>query len=123
MYRLHPLCRKRLEWLARCSYQSLLQHIGYTRVSGQRGGLRLGDDVQDTVSRDGCFGSASTIGHAEKLLGQVIKLFAEAEDVLNKYKSRTQPQDSSLAVYISKTDLDPVMAKLFKKMRQLAIKH
>jgi hypothetical protein len=50
-----------------------------------------------------------------------IELFAEAEGVSNKYKSQTQPQGNSLAVYDPATDLDPAMAKLHDKMRQLAI--
>lgn len=39
----------------------------------------------------------------------------------NRYRGRTEPQDSSLAVYDPQTDLDPAMAKLHEKMRQLAI--
>ncbi|CAG5181734.1 uncharacterized protein ALTATR162_LOCUS9808 [Alternaria atra] len=59
--------------------------------------------------------------HAEALLGQIVELFAEAEGVSNRYRGRTEPQDGSLAVYDPQTDLDPAMAKLHEKMRQLAI--
>jgi Skp family chaperone for outer membrane proteins len=62
-----------------------------------------------------------TIKHAEALLGQIVELFAGAERVSNTYKSRTAPQDDSLAVYNPQTDLDPAMAKLHNKMRQLAV--
>ncbi|KAF1947399.1 small s protein [Clathrospora elynae] len=91
------------------------------RLSRWGKSLSLDNDVQDTVSLEGRFGSASTIVHAENLLGQIVELFAEAEGVSNKYKSRTEPQDGSFAVYNPQTDLDPAMAKLHERMRQLAI--
>jgi hypothetical protein len=56
------------------------------------------------------------------LLGQIVELFAEAEGVSNKFRGQTEPQDSGLAVYNPQTDLDPAMAKLHEKMRQLTIK-
>lgn len=48
-------------------------------------------------------------------------MFAKAEGVSEKYQSRMQPQKNSLAVCSPQTDLDPAMAKLDNKMRQLAI--
>jgi Skp family chaperone for outer membrane proteins len=91
------------------------------RLSRWGKSLDLDDDVRDTVSLQGHFGSVANVKHAEALLGQIVELFAEAEGVSNKYKSRTEPQDSSLVVYDPQTDLDPAMAKLHEKMRQLAI--
>ncbi|CAN9251570.1 unnamed protein product [Alternaria alternata] len=91
------------------------------RLSRWGKSLSLDDDVRDTVSLQGRFGSEANVKHAETLLGQIVELFAEAEGVSNRYRGRTEPQDSSLAVYDPQTDLDPAMAKLHEKMRQLAI--
>jgi hypothetical protein len=79
------------------------------------------DDVRNTVSLQGRFGSEANVKHAKALLGQIVELFAEAEGVSNRYRGRTEPQDSSLAVYNPQIDLDPAMAMLHEKMRQLAI--
>jgi hypothetical protein len=67
------------------------------------------------------FGSEANVKHAEALLGQIVELFAEAEGVSNKYKNRTEPKDSSFAVYKPQTYLDPALAMLHEKMCQLAI--
>ncbi|KAL5392166.1 hypothetical protein DPSP01_000686 [Paraphaeosphaeria sporulosa] len=91
------------------------------RLSRWGKSLDLDEDVRTTTSLQGRFGSESTIKHAEALLGQIVELFAGAEGVSNSYKNRTAPQDDSLAVYNPQTDLDPAMAKLHDKMRQLAI--
>ena len=104
-------------------YQTSQLKLDNARLRLSRWGksLGLGDDLRDTVSLEGRFGSESTIKHAESLLGQVLELFAEAEGVSNKYKSRTKPEDGSLVVCNPQTDLDPAIAELHHKMRQLAI--
>jgi hypothetical protein len=91
------------------------------RLSRWGKSLSLEDDVRDTVSLQQRFGSEANVKHAEALLGQIIELFADAEGVSNKYRSQALPQDGSLAVYDPKSDMDPAMAKLHEKMRQLAI--
>jgi hypothetical protein len=91
------------------------------RLSRWGKSLDLDEDVRNTTSLQGRFGSESTIKHAEALLSQIIELFAGAKGVLTSYKNRTAPQDDSLVVYNPQTDLDPAMAKLHDKMRQLAI--
>ncbi|OAL46893.1 small s protein [Pyrenochaeta sp. DS3sAY3a] len=91
------------------------------RLSRWGKSLRLDEDVRDVVSLQKHFEAESIVEHAGALLGQIIELFAEAEGVSNKYKSRTEPQDSSLAVCSPQTDLDPAAVKLHTKMRQLAI--
>jgi Skp family chaperone for outer membrane proteins len=91
------------------------------RLSRWGKSLDLDDDVRDTVSLQGRFVSEANVKHAEALLGQIVELFAEAEGISNKYKSQTEPQDGSLLVYDPQADLDPAMAKLHEKMRQLAI--
>jgi hypothetical protein len=90
------------------------------RLSRWGKSLDLDKDVRNTTSLQGRFGSESTVTHAEALLGQIVELFAGAEGVSNSYKNRTAPQDDSLVVYNLQTDLDPAIAKLHDKMRQLA---
>jgi tetratricopeptide (TPR) repeat protein len=92
------------------------------RLRLSRWGKSLGlNDVRNPVSLQGLFGSEENVKHAEALLGRIIELFAEAEGVSNKYRSRTDSQDGSLVSYDPETDLDPVIATLHKRMRQLAI--
>ncbi|KAF2181394.1 hypothetical protein K469DRAFT_458835, partial [Zopfia rhizophila CBS 207.26] len=105
------------------NYQTSQLKLDNARLRLSRWGksLGLGDNIRDTVSLEGRLGSDATIKHAEALLGQILELFAEAEGVSNKYKSRTKPEDGSLVVCDPQTDLDPAMAELHYKMRQLAI--
>jgi hypothetical protein len=91
------------------------------RLSRWGKSLGLDDEIRDTTSLQGRFGSESAIKHAEALLGQIVELFAEAEGVSNRYKSRKEPRDDSLVVYDPQTDLNAAAAKLHLKMRQLAI--
>jgi Skp family chaperone for outer membrane proteins len=91
------------------------------RLSRWGKSLDLDKDVRNTTSLQGYFGSEPTIKHAEGLLGKIIELFADAEGVSKKYKNQTAPQDDSLVVYNPQKDLDPPIAKLHEKMRQLAI--
>ncbi|KAF2786684.1 small s protein [Melanomma pulvis-pyrius CBS 109.77] len=91
------------------------------RLSRWGKSLRLDEDIRDTASLQGRFGSESAVKHAEALLGQITDMFAEAEGVSSRYKNRVAPQDESLVVYDPQTDLDPAMVKLHEKMRQLAI--
>jgi hypothetical protein len=75
----------------RKSFQTSQLKLDNARLRLSRWGksLSLNDDVQNTVSLQGHFGSAANVKHAEALLGQIVELFAEAEGVSNKYKSRT----------------------------------
>lgn len=91
------------------------------RLSRWGQSLGLGEDVRDVTSLQGRFGSEANVKHAEALLGQIVELFADSEGVSNKYKSRASSQDHNLAVYNPQTDLEPAMAKLHNRMRQLAI--
>jgi hypothetical protein len=105
------------------SFQTSQLKLDNARLRLSRWGESIGlnDDVRDTVSLQGRCGSEATVKHAEALLGQIVELFAEAEGTSNKYKKRKEPQHDSLAAYDPQTDLDPVIAKLHEKMRQLAI--
>ncbi|KAF2865052.1 small s protein [Massariosphaeria phaeospora] len=104
------------------NFQTSQLKLDNARLRLSRWGKSLGldDDVGDTVSLQGRFESES-VKRAEKLLGQTLDLFAVAEGVSNKFKNRADPQDNDLVVYDPQTDLDPSMAKLHQKMRQLSI--
>ncbi|KAF2824804.1 small s protein [Ophiobolus disseminans] len=105
------------------NFQSSQLKLDNARLRLSRWGKSLGlyGGVQDTVLLQEHFGSEANVKHAEALLGQIVELFAEAEGVSNRYKGWTEPRDGSLVVYNPQTDLAPAMAKLHKKMRQLAI--
>jgi Skp family chaperone for outer membrane proteins len=83
--------------------------------------LGLDNNLQDVQSLEQRFGSSQNIDHADALLGQILDLFADAEGVSEKYKSRTKADDSSLTTYNPQTDLEPANADLHRKMRQLSI--
>ena len=104
------------------NYQTSQLKLDNARLRLSRWGksLDLGDDVRDTMTLDGRFGSAATVAHAERLLGQIVHLFADAEGVSGRYRSQAESQDGSLAVYSPHTDLNPAVAKLHETMRQLA---
>lgn len=91
------------------------------RLSRWGESLSLNDDVQDATSLQRHFDSQAKVKHAEDLLGQILELFAEAEGVSIKYKNRAQPGNGSLTTYTPQMDLDPVIATLHNKMRQLAL--
>ena len=91
------------------------------RLSRWGKSLSLDEDIPNALSLQGRVGSEMNVKHAEALLGQIIELFAEAEGVSNRYKGRMEPQNGSLMVYDLQHDMDPAMAKLHEKMRQLAI--
>jgi len=105
------------------NFQTCQLKLDNARLRLSRWGKSMGldEDARDAESLERHFGSASALRHAEELLGQIAELFVEAEGVSNKYKSRSEPQNGSLAVYDPQTDLDPGLAKLHEKMRQLAI--
>lgn len=105
------------------SFQTSQLKLDNARLRLSRWGKSLGldDHVHDAMSLQGRFSSEENVKHAETLLGQIVELFADAEGVSNKYRNRAELQDDSLVVHDPQTDLDPVMATLHHKMRQLAI--
>jgi len=65
--------------------------------------------------------STEDIPKAEKLLGQVVELFEDAERVSRKFKSQAAAGDSSLLVVDAQADVDPDRRTLHEKMRDLSI--
>lgn len=66
--------------------------------------------------------SAENVPTAERLLKQILELFAEAEGVSAKFKSGAVAGESSLIVLDAQTDLNPVYRTLHEKMRNLSIR-
>ena len=91
------------------------------RLSRWGKSLGLNDNIQETQSLGNHFGVDKDIKQAESMLGQIIDLFADAEGVSNKYKNRKKADDASLMICNPQTDLEPTMADLHLKMRQLSI--
>ncbi|KAF2727509.1 hypothetical protein EJ04DRAFT_517213 [Polyplosphaeria fusca] len=94
---------------------------GRLRLSRWGHSLGLGSSMQDEQSLEQRLGSGEDVKQAGNLLGQIQDLFADAEGLAEKYKRRTRPDDSSLALCNPQADLDPLYANLHDKMRQLSI--
>ena len=92
------------------------------RLSRWGKSLGLGDNIRDVESLATRFQPLSNVTHAERLLGQVFNLFADAEGVSHKYKIQNKSDSNSLAIYNPQTDLSSEMASLHEKMRGLSIK-
>ena len=61
------------------------------RLSRWGKSLSLEDNIRDIVSLQQRFREKANVKHAETLLGQIVELFADAEGVSNKYRSRAEP--------------------------------
>jgi hypothetical protein len=67
------------------------------------------------------FGSQSDVNHAKRLLTQILELFAEAEGVSAKFKSRVDSGSNELAICDPQSRLDSSLLNLHNQMRTLAI--
>ncbi|KAL8695673.1 MAG: hypothetical protein Q9201_007989 [Fulgogasparrea decipioides] len=56
------------------------------------------------------------------MLGQILELFADAEGISAKFKSRGGRAEQELLVHDTQTDLEPAALSLHNKMRDLSIK-
>jgi hypothetical protein len=84
--------------------------------------MALNQDVRGIASLQGRLEPAANVKHAEDLLGRIIALFAEAEEVSKRYSSCTAAQDTgSLAVHNPRADLDLAIATLHQKIREVSI--
>jgi hypothetical protein len=103
-------------------YQTSQLKLDIARLRLSRWGesLHINENVRNTTSLQGRFTSESDIRLAEDLLGQIVELFADVEGVSNRDKYRQAPHE--LVVYKPQEDLDPPIATLHEKMRQLCIK-
>ena len=67
-------------------------------------------------------GSTQDMDRAEQTLGQILKLFADAEGISVKFKNRIGRTEQELLLQDTRTDLEPVALSLHHKMRDLSIK-
>ncbi|KAI4264574.1 MAG: hypothetical protein L6R42_000325, partial [Xanthoria sp. 1 TBL-2021] len=56
------------------------------------------------------------------MLGQILELFADAEGISAKFKTRGGRAEQDLLVHDTQTDLEPAASSLHNKMRDLSIK-
>ncbi|CAG5140179.1 uncharacterized protein ALTATR162_LOCUS652 [Alternaria atra] len=86
----------------------------------------------ESVGLDGDFGNAHAIklatgppedvAAAERVLSQIMNLFANAEGISKKYRSRTGEADWNLAILDVATDMEPLGQSLHEKMRTMSVK-
>ncbi|KAI8938669.1 hypothetical protein NX059_004536 [Plenodomus lindquistii] len=105
-------------------YQTSQLKLDSARLRLSRWGKSLNldaDDLKNSTSLEEQFKSNADVDHAQNLLGQIQDLFADAEGISTKYKSRANPGDNNLAIYDPKKDLEPPIVKLHEQMHNLAL--
>jgi len=106
------------------NFQTSLLKLDNARLRLSRWGQAVGlsGDIANAQSLQSTALPTEDIPKAEKLLGQILELFADAEGVSAKFKSRASANDSSLMVLDVQEDMDSVHRSLHEKMRDLSIK-
>ncbi len=106
------------------NFQTCLFKLDNARLRLSRWGQSIGlsGNVANLQSLESTALSTDDISKAESLLGQVLKLFADAEGVSLKFKTRVGITDSSLKILDVQADMDSVGRSLHEKMRELSIK-
>jgi hypothetical protein len=92
------------------------------RLSRWGQAVGLSGEIEDARSLQEATVQKGHIPQAEKLLGQILDLFADAERVSAKYKRSVRPDDSSLTTLNAHTGMDVIGQSLHGKMHQLSIK-
>jgi hypothetical protein len=105
-------------------FQANLLKLDNARLRLSRWGeaVRLDGEVAIVKSLEPTALSAEDVPTAERLIGRILGLFADAEGVSAKFKSCAVAGDSSLMVLDAQTDLDPVHRTLHENMRNLSIR-
>jgi hypothetical protein len=106
------------------NFQTSLLRLGNAGLRLSRWGQAVGlsGDFEDARSLQGAAVQNEDIPKAEKVLGQILELFADAERISAKYKRSINPDDSNLAVLDVHAEIDPLGQSLHEKMRKLCIK-
>ncbi|KAF1963429.1 hypothetical protein CC80DRAFT_486821 [Byssothecium circinans] len=106
------------------NFQTSLLKLENARLRLSRWGQAVGlsGDPKNTRSLQAVAIAAEDTLKAERLLGQILYLFADAEGVSTNYKSRTRADDPSLMVLDVHSDMDPLGQSLYEKMRNLSTK-
>jgi hypothetical protein len=106
------------------NFQTSLLKLDNARLRLSRWGQAVGlsGDLEDPSSLQGAAVQKEDISRAERVLGQIMDLFADAERISAKYQRSVQPDDTSLAILDVKSDIDAMGQSLHDKMRELCIK-
>jgi hypothetical protein len=106
------------------NFQTSLLKLDNARLRLSRRGqsVGIGGVLKDAQSLNRSFRSSQDTGRAERILGQILELFADAEGVSTKIKGHAKPEDTNLVAYKPRNDLEPAMVSLYVKMREMSIK-
>jgi hypothetical protein len=106
------------------NFQTSLLKLDNARLQLSRWGQAVGlsGEIEDISSLQGTTIKEEDIAQAEKLLGQLLKLFADAEGISTRYKHSLRPDDPNLTALDVHTDMDTLGQTLHEKMRKLCIK-
>ena len=105
------------------NFQISLLKLDAARLQLSRWGqsLGLGKSLEGVQTLDDTTLSAEDVSQAERTLGQIQDLFADAEGISKRYQNQGWPEQN-LAIHDPSADLNPIPASLHQKMRELAIK-
>lgn len=105
-------------------FQTSVLKLDNARLRLSRWGQAVGlsDNIAKIQSLQATALPIEDMPRAERLLGQILDLFADAEGVSLKFKNNTSTSDTSLAIFNVQADMDPVGRSLHEKMRELSIK-
>ncbi|KAL8823652.1 MAG: hypothetical protein Q9191_005666 [Dirinaria sp. TL-2023a] len=105
-------------------YQNGLLKLDGARLRLSRWGQSVGlsGELEDTQSLPQVLGSAQSVTKAEEILGQILELFADAEGISTKFKTRAGRSKQESLVHDNQTDLEPTALSLHNRMRDLSIK-
>ncbi|KAK2669758.1 HeLo domain superfamily [Fusarium oxysporum f. sp. vasinfectum] len=105
-------------------FQTSLLKLDNARLRLSRWGdaVGLSGNVDDATSLPSTIASEADRRQAEKMLGQILKLFEDARKISDEFKGGRDPDEQSLLVHNEQTDLDPMTASLHQKMVQLSSK-
>jgi hypothetical protein len=106
------------------NFQTSLLKLDNARLRLSRWGQAVGlsGELEDAQSLQEATVQKEDIPKAERVLGQILDLFANAEGISAKYKRSVKPDDASLTILDMHTDMDAVGQSLHDKMRKLCIK-
>jgi hypothetical protein len=106
------------------NFQTSLLKLDNARLRLSRWGQAVGlsGELEDARSLREATVQKEDIPKAERVLGQILELFANAEGISAKYKRSVNPDYASLAISNVHADIDAVGQSLHYKMRELCIR-
>jgi hypothetical protein len=106
------------------NFQTSLLKLDNARLRLSRWGESVGldGDFSNAHAIKLAIGPPEDLTAAERVLSQIMDLFANAEGISKKYRSRTGEADWNLVVLDATTDMEPLGQSLHEKMRTMSIK-